>query len=209
MRLGRLQSRLARPAGIPAEGSAHRVLRRPYQPSSGIVAIAFTVGLEEIHEVLDLGALLGSERAQRLDEHLISACVHGITLPQLAMEINAPTVRRRPQKYAGLPVLAGVGVTVQGSRPGWNGMAVRSQGGRRERAGPGSGWRREPPQAARRAADSGQCAANAPRQQSLERLDGVGGGELFEQVVQVRGGLKTIIPQVLRKTVSKFRNLPC
>ena len=31
------------------------------EPSSGIVAVAFTAGLEEIHEVLDLGSLLRSE----------------------------------------------------------------------------------------------------------------------------------------------------
>ena len=67
------------------------------EPPSGIVAVAFTTGLEEIHEILDLGSLLGSERVQRLNEHLISACVHGTTLPQLALEINAPTARSRPQ----------------------------------------------------------------------------------------------------------------
>ena len=65
------------------------------QPSSGIVAVTFTSGLEEIHEVLDLGALLGSERVKLLDEHLIGACVHGITLPQLALEINAPIMGKR------------------------------------------------------------------------------------------------------------------
>ena len=67
------------------------------EPSSGIVAVALTAGLEEIHEVLDFGSLLWRERVEFLDEHLISACVHGAT-PQLALEINAPTARSRPQK---------------------------------------------------------------------------------------------------------------
>ena len=68
------------------------------EPSSGIAAVAFTVGLEEIHEILNLGALLGSERVKLLDEHLLSACVHGVTLQQMALEINVQTARGRVQR---------------------------------------------------------------------------------------------------------------
>jgi hypothetical protein len=46
----------------------------------------------------DLGAPLGSERVQFLDEHLINASVRGIIPPQLAPEINAPIVRGRPER---------------------------------------------------------------------------------------------------------------
>ena len=42
------------------------------------------------------------------------------------------------------------------------------------------------------AAGSGERAASVPGQQRFEGLDGLGGGEFFEQEVQVRAGLKIV-----------------
>ena len=69
-------------------------------------------------------------------------------------------------------------------------MAARSQasGGRGRRAG----IARAAGAASGGAAGGAKQVANVPRQQGIECLDGLGSGELLEQVGQVRGGLKAI-----------------